>query len=85
MGFLFFYLRKSVDNENNENNKNKGEMFEESLLNKYGECKTYTNFGLKILFITDTQNCFLHLLSFYHLMLFLSLTILLSISTYSCG
>lgn len=55
MGFLdFLFKKKSVDNENN---KNKGEVFEESLLNKYGECKTYTNFGLKILFITDTHNC----------------------------
>ena len=55
MGFLdFLFKKKNVDNENN---KNKGEVFEESLLNKYGECKTYTNFGLKILFITDTHNC----------------------------
>lgn len=38
-------------------NKNDGEIFENQLLKKYGKCKPLTNFGLKILFITDTHNC----------------------------
>ena len=37
--------------------KNKGEIFEEKLLQEYGQCRTNANFGLKILFITDTHNC----------------------------
>ncbi len=37
--------------------KNTGEILENSLLKKYGKCKDYTRYGLKILFITDTHNC----------------------------
>ena len=37
--------------------KNKGEIFEERLLKKYGHCKKLIHYGLKILFITDTHNC----------------------------
>ncbi|MCR5147185.1 MAG: metallophosphoesterase [Clostridia bacterium] len=37
--------------------KNKGEIFEEKLLQEYGQCRPNVNFGLKILFITDTHNC----------------------------
>lgn len=37
--------------------KNKGEIFEEKLLQEYGPCRTNENLSLKILFITDTHNC----------------------------
>lgn len=37
--------------------KNKGEIFEEKLLQEYGPCRPNENLGLKILFITDTHNC----------------------------
>lgn len=41
----------------NKFSKNKGEIFEERLLKKYGHCKKLIHYGLKILFITDTHNC----------------------------
>lgn len=37
--------------------KNKGVIFEEKLLKKYGQCRPIVRYGLKILFITDTHNC----------------------------
>ena len=40
--------------------KNIGEVFETKLLKKYGNCNVLINYGLKILFITDTHNCLAH-------------------------
>lgn len=40
-----------------EKYKNKGEIFEEELFEKYGECRKKVLHGLRILFITDTHNC----------------------------
>ncbi len=40
-----------------EKYKNKGEIFEEELFKKYGECRKKVLHGLRILFITDTHNC----------------------------
>ena len=40
--------------------KNIGEIFEDELLLKYGECNQLRHYGLKILCITDTHNCLAH-------------------------
>ena len=40
--------------------KNSGEIFENNLLKKYGNCNKLIHYGLKILFITDTHNCLAH-------------------------
>lgn len=45
---------------NNILSKNAGEKFEIKLLKKYGKCREYTSYGLKILFFTDTHNCLAH-------------------------
>lgn len=45
---------------NNILSKNVGEKFEIKLLKKYGKCREYTSYGLKILFFTDTHNCLAH-------------------------
>ena len=39
------------------NNKNIGEKYEDRLLKKYGKCNELKNYGIKLLFITDTHNC----------------------------
>lgn len=39
------------------NNKNIGEKYEIKLLKKYGRCNETKEYGIKILFITDTHNC----------------------------
>jgi len=36
---------------------NKKDKFEKKLLKKYGKCKEYITYGLKILTISDTHNC----------------------------
>ncbi len=51
-----FLFRKKLDKTIN-NNINKGRKYEEELLEKYGNCRLYQKFNLKILFITDTHNC----------------------------
>ena len=38
-------------------NRKMSDKFENKLLKKYGKCKEYIKFGIKILFITDTHNC----------------------------
>lgn len=60
MGLLDFIFKRNCKNINELKDntlKNKGEEFEEKLLQEYGKCKTLQNYGLKILFITDTHNC----------------------------
>ena len=44
-------------NEHIEKNINIGELYENDLYAKFGDCKEYTPFGINILFITDTHNC----------------------------
>lgn len=55
MKILEFLFKKK--NNKSISNINKGEKYEDELLNKFGKCKIYKPLGLKILFITDTHNC----------------------------
>ncbi len=48
---MFKFLKKP------KSQGNPGELYEEELYKQYGDCKPYTLYGLKILFITDTHNC----------------------------
>jgi len=57
MNLLKFLFKKTIVSNNENINVNIGEKFEQELLNKYGNCKPLLNYGLKILFITDTHNC----------------------------
>lgn len=61
MNLLKFLFKKNIVSNNEKFNintsENIGEKFEQKLLNKYGSCKPLLNYGLKILFITDTHNC----------------------------
>ncbi len=36
---------------------NAGELYENELYKKYGDCKNYNQYGINILFIADTHNC----------------------------
>lgn len=55
--FEFLFNRKSNIDITEKKNLNQGEMFENELLDKYGKCRLYKKFNLKVLFITDTHNC----------------------------
>lgn len=56
MNIFEFLFRKN--NEKVETvSINIGEKYEEKLLSEFGNCNLQQNFGLKILFITDTHNC----------------------------
>ena len=57
MNLLKFLFKKNFVSNNENININIGEKFEQELLNKYGKCNHLLNYGLKILFITDTHNC----------------------------
>jgi len=49
---------KLLNNKTTENKiTNIGEKYENDLYLNFGNCKEYTSFGIKILFITDTHNC----------------------------
>lgn len=53
--FEFLFKKNNVKNETASSNI--GEKYEEELLSEFGNCNLQQNFGLKILFITDTHNC----------------------------
>lgn len=53
--FEFLFRKNNVKNQTVI--LNIGEKYEEELLSEFGNCNLQQNFGLKILFITDTHNC----------------------------
>ncbi len=55
--FEFLFGKKTNHIEENVKSVNEAEEFENKLLEKYGNCKLYQNFNLRLLFITDTHNC----------------------------
>lgn len=62
MRLFDFLFKKKYDEiqpktQNNTKITNEGEKFEEKLFKKYGNCNPIQNYGLSILFITDTHNC----------------------------
>ena len=52
---FIFHIDKYTDEI--EGNNNRGELYENDLYTKFGNCKKYTSYGINILFITDTHNC----------------------------
>lgn len=52
---FIFHIDKYTDEI--EGNNNRGELYENDLYTKFGDCKKYTSYGINILFITDTHNC----------------------------
>jgi len=59
---MFKFLEKIFSNKDEnieETNKklNIGEQYENELYAEFGNCREYSKYGLRILFITDTHNC----------------------------